>query len=120
LPNTWRTLYLRPQQQAITELTTELTKLDIQLAPVDVKQLSSYEKLSERLKEERRLLKTLQTQAEETRAGEIAQVIQYVTSWNHPLSEGEVCAGVLSSPFSVGYEGKGSRSIALSALLKRR
>jgi hypothetical protein len=72
------TLYLRPQQQAITELTTELTKLDIQLAPVDVKQLSSYEKLSERLKEERRLLKTLQTQAEETRAGEIAHFIQYV------------------------------------------
>ncbi len=72
------TLYLRPQQQAITELTTELTKLEIQLAPVDVKQLSSYEKLSERLKEERRLLKTLQTQAEETRAGEIAHFIQYV------------------------------------------
>jgi superfamily II RNA helicase len=72
------TLYLRPQQQAITELTTELTKLEIQLAAVDVKQLSSYEKLSERLKEERRLLKTLQTQAEETRAGEIAHFIQYV------------------------------------------
>ncbi len=72
------TLYLRPQQQAITELTTELTKLEIQLAPVDVKQLASYEKLSERLKEERRLLKTLQTQAEETRAGEIAHFIQYV------------------------------------------
>ena len=73
------TLYLRPQQQAITELTTELTKLDIQLAPVDVKQLANYEKLSERLKEERRLLKTLQTQAEEVRASEMAEIVPYVT-----------------------------------------
>ncbi|HAJ60805.1 MAG TPA: DEAD/DEAH box helicase [Cyanobacteria bacterium UBA8543] len=72
------TLYLRPQQQAITELTTELTKLDIQLAPVDVKAIASYEKLSERLKEERRLLKTLQTQAEETRASEMAHILQFV------------------------------------------
>ena len=73
------TLYLKPQQQAITELTTELTKLDIQLAPVDVKALSSYEKLSERLKEERRLLKTLQTQAEEVRTSEMAEIVPYVT-----------------------------------------
>lgn len=72
------TLYLRPQQQAITELTTELTKLDIQLAPVDVKAIATYEKLSERLREERRLLKTLQTQAEETRASEMAHILQYV------------------------------------------
>jgi superfamily II RNA helicase len=72
-------LYLRPQQQAITELTTELTKLDIQLAPVDAKQVASYEKLSERLKEERRLLKTLQTQAEEVRASEMAEIVPYVT-----------------------------------------
>ncbi|HEY9650601.1 MAG TPA: RNA helicase [Coleofasciculaceae cyanobacterium] len=70
--------YLRPQQQAITELTTELTKIDIQLAPVDVKQLESYEKLSERLKEERRLLKILQGQAEEVRASEIAQIVPHV------------------------------------------
>ena len=70
------TLYLRPQQQAITELTTELTKLDIQLAPIEVKQLEKYEKLSERLKEERRLLKLLENQAEAVRAQEIAQVLK--------------------------------------------
>ncbi|AFZ19571.1 DEAD/DEAH box helicase [Allocoleopsis franciscana] len=70
------TLYLRPQQQAITELTTELTKLDIQLAPIEVKQLERYEKLSERLKEERRLLKLLENQAEAVRAQEIAQVLK--------------------------------------------
>jgi superfamily II RNA helicase len=70
------TLYLRPQQQAITELSTELTKLDIQLAPIEVKQLERYEKLSERLKEERRLLKLLENQAETVRAQEIAQVLK--------------------------------------------
>ncbi len=73
------TLYLKPQQQVITELTTELTKLDIQLAPVEVKQLARYEKLTERLKEERRLLKTLQNQAEEMQASAIAQVLPDVT-----------------------------------------
>jgi superfamily II RNA helicase len=73
------TLYLKPQQQAITELTTELTKLDIQLAPVDLKQLENYEKLSERLKEERRLLKTLESQAAETRSEEIAHALHYAT-----------------------------------------
>ncbi len=74
------TLSLKPQQQAITGLTTELTKLDIQLAPVDVKALLAYEKLSDRLKEERRLLKTLQSQAEEVQAEEIAQTLQYATT----------------------------------------
>lgn len=69
------TLYLRPQQQAITELTSELTKLDIQLAPVDPKAIASYEKISERLKEERRLLKILQTQAEEVQSNEIQRAL---------------------------------------------
>jgi superfamily II RNA helicase len=71
------TLYLRPQQQIITKLTTDLTKLDIQLAPVDIPRLLDYEKLCERLKEERRLLKTLQSQAEAVRAQDIAQILQY-------------------------------------------
>lgn len=69
------TLYLRPQQQAITELTSELTKLDIQLAPVDPKAIAGYEKISERLREERRLLKILQTQAEEIQSNEIARAL---------------------------------------------
>ena len=67
------TLYLKPLQQEITELTTELTKIDIQLAPVKVADLASYEKLAERLKEERRLLKILQKQAEEEQAKSISQ-----------------------------------------------
>lgn len=69
------TLYLKPLQQEITELTTELTKIDIQLAPVNIGELASYEKLAERLREERRLLKTLQKQAEEEQARSISQAL---------------------------------------------
>ncbi|NET56783.1 MAG: DEAD/DEAH box helicase [Symploca sp. SIO2E6] len=69
------TLYLKPLQQEITELTTELTKIDIQLAPMNVADFASYEKLAERLREERRLLKTLQKQAEEEHLRNISQVL---------------------------------------------
>ncbi len=73
------TLDLKPQQQEITKLTAELTRLDIQLAAVDVKQLTNYEKVNQRLKEERRLLKTLESQAEAAQASAIAQALIYAT-----------------------------------------
>ncbi len=57
------TLILRPQQQAIADLTAELNQQQNQIDAIDPKLLAQYEKLSERLKEERRLLKTLQQQA---------------------------------------------------------
>jgi len=69
------TLYLKPLQQEITELTTELAKIDIQLAPMNVGNFTSYEKLAERLREERRLLKTLQKQAEEEQVKSISQAL---------------------------------------------
>ncbi|NEP62853.1 MAG: RNA helicase, partial [Symploca sp. SIO2G7] len=69
------TLYLKPLQQEITELTTELAKIDIQLAPMNVADFNSYEKLTERLREERRLLKTLQKQAEEEQLRSISQAL---------------------------------------------
>ncbi|MGQ4648267.1 DEAD/DEAH box helicase [Lyngbya aestuarii] len=73
------TQYLRPQQQMITELSTELAKIDIQLAPVSLEALSSYEKLKGRLKEERRLLRILETQAEATQSSLVTQVLQAAT-----------------------------------------
>ncbi|MBW4577101.1 MAG: RNA helicase [Aphanothece sp. CMT-3BRIN-NPC111] len=66
------TLYLRPQQQAIADLTRELEQVEALLAPVDTKQLEKYKKLQERLKEEQRILKTLQHQAEAVQASQIA------------------------------------------------
>jgi superfamily II RNA helicase len=63
---------LAPEQQAIAELTTELARLDVELASIDWSHFASYEKLRERLREENRLFETLQLQAEASRKKEIA------------------------------------------------
>ncbi|MDB9312467.1 DEAD/DEAH box helicase [Spirulina sp. CS-785/01] len=73
------TLKLEPEKRAIAELTTELAKLDIELAHINEKQFSHYEKLKERRKEERRLLKSLQQQAEHTQRQNIAQALVEMT-----------------------------------------
>ncbi|NCJ07437.1 DEAD/DEAH box helicase [Synechococcales cyanobacterium C] len=56
---------LAPQKQAIVTLEQEQAQLQAKLSGIDLKALKSYQKLRERLKEEQRLLKTLQTQANE-------------------------------------------------------
>ena len=68
-------LKLVPEQKAISDLTAELAKLDVELAPIAVEQFASYEKLREHLKEEQRLLEYLQQQAEATRKREIAPIL---------------------------------------------
>jgi superfamily II RNA helicase len=50
-------LQLSPQEEAIADYTTELTKLDIMLAGFNSKDLASYEKLKERRKQEKKILK---------------------------------------------------------------
>ncbi|MFQ3636573.1 MAG: DEAD/DEAH box helicase [Cyanobacteriota bacterium] len=59
------TLYLRPQQLAIADLEAEIEQQQAQIAHVDADILNSYEKLHDRIKEERRILKYLQQQAQE-------------------------------------------------------
>lgn len=71
-------LKLVPEQQAIAALTTELARLDVELAPINPKQFADYEKLSQRLKEERRLLKILDQQAETARKREITRALAEV------------------------------------------
>ena len=71
------TLHLAPQKQAIADLQTQLSEIQTKLAAVDLAALNSYQKLRERLKEEGRLLKILQQQAEEARASELAVIIPY-------------------------------------------
>jgi superfamily II RNA helicase len=66
------TLDLKPQEQAIADLSAELAQIESILQTVDGKLIQNYEKLVARLKEERRLLKTLEHQAEEMRSREIA------------------------------------------------
>ncbi|WP_013320454.1 DEAD/DEAH box helicase [Gloeothece verrucosa] len=64
-------LKLAPEKQAIIELTTELTKLNIELAGISEGQINSYKKINETLREEKRLLKILRHQAQTNRKNEI-------------------------------------------------
>lgn len=68
---------LAPSRQKITELTTSLAKLDIELAELErvgigAKEIESYQKLKEHLKEEHRILEILRQQAQTERKKEIA------------------------------------------------
>ncbi len=69
-------LKLAPEQQAIAQKNTELARLDIELAPIEAEQFENYEKLKERLREERRLLKILQQQAEATKTRALGQQLR--------------------------------------------
>jgi superfamily II RNA helicase len=55
---------IQPQQEAIAAAKEDLESLTEELAHVDLQQLENYQKLRDRIKEERRLLKTLQSQAQ--------------------------------------------------------
>ncbi|MGK7931800.1 MAG: DEAD/DEAH box helicase [Microcystaceae cyanobacterium] len=68
-------LKLEPEQQSIFELTTRLTQLDIELAGFDDHTVKQYIKLNNRVREERRLLKILKQQADETRKKEILPLL---------------------------------------------
>jgi superfamily II RNA helicase len=74
------TLYLRPQQQEVDRAQAELAQLEAQVASVDWKLMEQYEKLQERLKEEKRLLKTLQHQADEMHSGELAIALSFAVA----------------------------------------
>ena len=52
-----------PEQQRIAELTAELARLDVELAPIPVAEFDRFAKLKARIKEERRVAKYLQQQA---------------------------------------------------------
>ncbi|RMG13104.1 MAG: RNA helicase [Cyanobacteria bacterium J055] len=71
------TLDLRPQQQAIADLERELGDAQAKLGDADPQVLARYEKLHDRLKEERRLLKTLKRQAEEMQTKSLAIALNF-------------------------------------------
>ncbi len=75
------TLHLAPQQRAIADLEAHIEHQVAQVSHVDdYDLLADYEKLSGRLKEERRLLKTLQRQADDTRAKELSQAVAFAVA----------------------------------------
>jgi superfamily II RNA helicase len=70
-------LSLRPMHEKIAALKEELAQVRSQLAVCDENLLARYEKLHERLKTERQLLKTLQEQATQVSASEISVALPY-------------------------------------------
>ena len=66
---------LAPEQQAIAEITTQMAKLDVELAMISQSDFASYQKIKERLHEENRLLDTLKQQAEAARKKAIKPLI---------------------------------------------
>jgi len=71
------TLHLQPQLQGIADVEREMEHQQAQLAHVDAAQLARFEKLSGRLKEEKRLLKILQQQAMELHSRDLLVALPF-------------------------------------------
>ncbi|MDZ8186898.1 MAG: RNA helicase [Nostoc sp. ChiSLP02] len=74
------TLHLRPEYDEIAELQAQLAQLHEQIAAVDENELAVYEKLRQRLKVERQILKTLQEQAQEDRQEQLGMMLGFAVS----------------------------------------
>lgn len=71
------TLHLVPQQDEIDRIEGAIAHQQAQLAAFDEDLLAEFAKLKERLKEERRLLKTLQQQAAQVLADDVAKMVPF-------------------------------------------
>jgi len=74
------TLYLRPQYEELQKLQAQLAQIQAQLEDVNTEQLNRYEKLRQRLKVERQLLKTLEDQAQSARLEQLGMTISFAMS----------------------------------------
>ncbi|MBE9181838.1 DEAD/DEAH box helicase [Oculatella sp. LEGE 06141] len=92
------TLYLKPQQDEINRLEAELEHQEAQLAAFDANLLAQYEKLQERVKEERRLLKILHQQAQEIRSSDIAMDVSFAVAGTVLTLKGKNVAVSLPMP----------------------
>jgi Superfamily II RNA helicase len=73
-------LSLEPKRQQLAELETDIERIQQLLQEFDIGQLATYDKLKERQREEKRLLKILTAQAEEAYQREIATYLPYILS----------------------------------------
>jgi superfamily II RNA helicase len=69
--------HLRPQYEYVEELQRMLGDTQAQIDAIDEHEIEVYEKLRQRLKAERQLLKTLQEQAQSTRQEELGMMIGF-------------------------------------------
>jgi superfamily II RNA helicase len=74
------TLHLRPDYEEIAAIQAELAQIQAEIAAIDENEVLLYEKLRQRLKVERQILKTLQEQALEDRQEEIAMMLGFAVS----------------------------------------
>jgi superfamily II RNA helicase len=73
-------LNLAPQIQNLEAITAQIAKFEQDLANIDLAQLATYDKLRDRLREEKRILKMLAQQAEEMRLNDLASYAPYLLS----------------------------------------
>jgi superfamily II RNA helicase len=71
-------LALEPTQEAIAQLLSQIAQLDFKLAGVKETDIRSYEKFRARLREEERLLKTLEQQAEKAKRQDIVPYLSQI------------------------------------------
>ncbi|MBK1988256.1 RNA helicase [Sphaerospermopsis aphanizomenoides BCCUSP55] len=74
------TLYLKPEYDEMGVIKAELAKIQAELAAVDENELALYEKLRQRLKVERHILKTLQEQAQADRQEQLSMMLDFAVS----------------------------------------
>lgn len=73
-------LHLKPEFDEIAGLEAQLKELGEQIAEVDENQVGIYEKLRQRIKVEKQLLKTLQEQAQEARTENLTLMLSFAVS----------------------------------------
>ena len=93
-------LDLVEEQDTLTQLRLQLGQLEGVAGDVPWEDFEAYEKLRARLREERRLLRILQQQAEETLANELTLALQFASpgtlvSLKSPQLRGRVCPAVI-------------------------
>ncbi|NJN87040.1 MAG: DEAD/DEAH box helicase [Leptolyngbyaceae cyanobacterium SL_7_1] len=102
------TLYLKPQQQEVDRLEAELEHHEAQLAHISPDLLANYEKLNERLKEERRLLKLLNHQAQDMRSHELAMALSFAIAGTVLTLKGKHIPLPLPLPATLVHKAQGS------------
>ncbi|HLP89650.1 MAG TPA: RNA helicase [Nostocaceae cyanobacterium] len=97
-------LHLKPDYEEIAELKAEFNRLQEQLAAISENDLAVYEKLRQRLKAERQLLKTLQEQAQEERQEQLTMLLDFAVSGT--LLSLTVKSLTVTAPITVTLVGK--------------
>ncbi|AUT03402.1 DEAD/DEAH box helicase [Nostoc sp. CENA543] len=98
------TLHLKPDYELIEDLQAQLAGLHEQIASVSEHELLIYEKLRQRLKAEKQLLKTLQEQAQEARKDQIKMLLDFAVSGTLLSLKGENI--IVSTPITAVLVGQ--------------